>query len=186
MKRGSETVEKDIARVIFNEKQIRDKLLDVSQTLIRDYQDKEWTVIAILNGSLIFLADLIRLIPYPIRLDTIDAATYGESTFPQGETRVIRQFKIDIEGKHVLVIDDIVDTGSTLTKVLEDIRKYHPKTLKSCVLLNRISKRRRGVQPEYRCFDIGDDYVVGYGLDYNNKYRNLPFIAVLKDECYRR
>lgn len=177
-------MERDIARVIINEKQIREKLLELSKTLIYDYQDKDWTVIAILNGSLIFLADLIRLIPFPIRLDTIDAATYGESTLPQGETKVLRQFKIDIEGKHVLVVDDIVDTGSTLKRVLEDIRRYHPRTLKSCVLLNRTSRRRYDVRPEYCCFDIGDDYVVGYGLDYNNKYRNLPFIAVLKDECY--
>lgn len=179
-------MERDIARVIINEKQIQEKLLELSKILIHDYQDKEWTVIAILNGSLIFLADLIRLIPFPIRLDTIDAATYGESTLPQGETKVIRQFKTDIEGKHVLVVDDIVDTGSTLKRVLEDIKKYHPRTLKSCVLLNRSSRRRHHVRPEYCCFDIGDDYVVGYGLDYNNKYRNLPFIGVLKDECYHR
>lgn len=116
-------MERDIARVIINEKQIQEKLLELSKILIHDYQDKEWTVIAILNGSLIFLADLIRLIPFPIRLDTIDAATYGESTLPQGETKVIRQFKTDIEGKHVLVVDDIVDTGSTLKRVLEDIKK---------------------------------------------------------------
>ncbi len=179
-------MERDIARVIINEKQIQEKLLELSKILIHDYQDKEWTVIAILNGSLIFLADLIRLIPFPIRLDTIDAATYGESTLPQGETKVIRQFKTDIEGKHVLVVDDIVDTGSTLKRVLEDIKKYYPRTLKSCVLLNRSSRRRYHVRPEYCCFDIGDDYVVGYGLDYNNKYRNLPFIGVLKDECYHR
>lgn len=179
-------MEKDIARIIISERQIQDKLLELSKTLICDYQGKDWTVIAILNGSLIFLADLIRLIPFPIRLDTIDAATYGESTFPQEETKIIRHFKIDIEGKHVLVIDDIVDTGSTLKRVLEDIKKYHPETLKSCVFLNRRSRRRYNVRPEYCCFDIGDDYVVGYGLDYNNKYRNLPFIAVLKDECYRR
>ncbi len=178
-------MEKDIAKIIINEDQIRNKLLDLSKTLVHDYKDKEWTIIAILNGSLVFLADLIRLISFPIRLDTIDAATYGESTFPKEETKVIRQFKIDIEDKHVLVIDDIIDTGSTLKRVLEDIGRYHPKTLKSCVLLNRASRRRYSIHPEYCCFDIGDEFVVGYGLDYNNKYRNLPFIAVLKDECYR-
>ncbi|GAB63905.1 MAG: hypoxanthine phosphoribosyltransferase [Candidatus Jettenia sp.] len=179
-------MEKDIARVIIREEQIRNKLHELSKTLIHDYQGKEWTIIAILNGSLVFLADLIRLIPFPIRLDTIDAATYGEYTFPKGETKVVHQFKIDIEDKHVLVIDDIIDTGSTLKRVLDDIKGYHPKTLKSCVLLNRLSRRRHHIHPEYCCFDIGDDFVVGYGLDYNNKYRNLPFIGVLKDECYRR
>lgn len=179
-------MEKDIAKIVVSEEQIRGKLLELSKTLIHDYKDKEWTVIAILNGSLVFLADLIRLIPFPIRLDTIDAATYGESSFPAADTKIIRQFKIDIENKHVLVIDDIADTGSTLKRVLDDIKKYKPKTIKSCVLLNRVSRRRHHIYPEYCCFDIGDDFVVGYGLDYNNKYRNLPFIAVLKDECYRR
>ena len=179
-------MEKDIAKIVISEDQIRNKLLELSKTLIRDYTGKEWTIIAILNGSLVFLADLIRLIPFSIRLDTIDAATYGESTFPATETKINRQFKIDIEGKHVLVIDDIADTGSTLNRVLDDIKKYKPRTLKSCVLLNRSSRRRFNIQPEYCCFDIGDDFVVGYGLDYNNKYRNLPFIAVLKDACYRR
>lgn len=178
-------MEKDIAKIIINEEQIRNKLLELAKTLVHDYKGKEWTIIAVLNGSLVFLADLIRLIPFPIRLDTIDATTYGESTFPKEETKVIRQFKIDIEDKHVLVIDDIIDTGNTLERVLEDIGKYHPKTLKSCVLLNRMSRRRYNIHPEYCCFDIGDEFVVGYGLDYNNKYRNLPFIAVLKDECYR-
>ena len=118
---------KDIAKIVISEEQIRNKLLELSKTLIRDYTGKEWTIIAILNGSLVFLADLIRLIPFPIRLDTIDAATYGESTFPTSETKVIRQFKIDIEGKHVLVIDDIADTGSTLNRVLDDIKNTNPE-----------------------------------------------------------
>ena len=179
-------MEKHIAKIVINEDQIRNKLLELSKTLIRDYTGKEWTIIAVLNGSLVFLADLIRLIPFSVRLDTIDAATYGESTFPTSETKIIRQFKIDIEDKHVLVIDDIADTGSTMKRVLDDIKKYKPRTLKSCVFLNRSSRRRYNIKPEYRCFDIADDFVVGYGLDYNNKYRNLPFIAVLKDECYRR
>ena len=109
-------MEKDIAKIVISEEQIRNKLLELSKTLISDYTGKEWTIIAILNGSLVFLADLIRLIPFSIRLDTIDAATYGESTFPTTETKINRQFKIDIEGKHVLVIDDIADTGSTLEK----------------------------------------------------------------------
>ncbi len=179
-------MEKDIDRVLINEEEIQKKLHQLSKTLIHDYKDKECTIIAILNGSLVFLADLIRLIPFPIRLDTVDAATYVDSTSPKGETKILRQFKIDIENKHVLVVDDIIDTGTTLKRILEDIRKYHPRSLKSCVLLNRLSRRQYNIQPEYYCFDVGNDFVVGYGLDYNNKYRNLPFIGVLKDECYRR
>ncbi|MDR4508309.1 MAG: hypoxanthine phosphoribosyltransferase [Candidatus Brocadiaceae bacterium] len=178
-------MKKDIDRIVFNEKQIQQRLLELSKALIRDYHEKELTIISILSGSLVFLADLIRLIPFPIRLDTIDASAYGNSTFPKGETNILRQFKIDIENKHVLVVDDIVDTGTTLKKVVEEIRKYQPKTLKNCVLLNRKNRRQCQLQIDYYGFDIGDDFVVGYGLDYNNRYRNMPFIAVLKDECYR-
>ncbi|MCF6148502.1 MAG: hypoxanthine phosphoribosyltransferase [Candidatus Kuenenia sp.] len=179
-------MKKDIARVVIKKKQLQDKLTELSKTLINDYQNKEWTIIAILNGSLVFLADLIRLIPYSIRLDTIDASSYGDSTISKGEVNIIHNFKIDIEGKHVLVIDDIIDTGNTLKKVLADIKKYNPASLKSCVLLNRSGRRQNKIKPDYCCFHIGDDFVVGYGLDYNNKYRNLPYIAVLNDECYHR
>lgn len=179
-------MEKDIARVVVDEKQIKDKLIELSKTLINDYQNKEWTIIAVLNGSLVFLADLIRLIPFSVRLDTIDASSYGDSTISKGEVNIIHNFKIDIEGKHVLVIDDIIDTGNTLKKVLADIKKYSPASLKSCVLLNRSGRRQSKIKPDYCCFNVGDDFVVGYGLDYNNKYRNLPYVAVLNDECYRR
>ncbi|MCF6158386.1 MAG: hypoxanthine phosphoribosyltransferase [wastewater metagenome] len=179
-------MEKDIARVIISEEKIRSKLIELSKKLLCDYQDKDWTIIAILTGSLVFLTDLIRQIPVPIRLDTIDVATYGESTSPMGESKIIRHFKIDIKDKHVLVVDDIIDTGSTLKKVLEDIKSYQPRTLKTCVLLNRLGRRQFHIQPDYCCFTIGNEFVVGYGLDYNNKYRNLPFIGTLKDECYRR
>ncbi|WP_295103444.1 hypoxanthine phosphoribosyltransferase [uncultured Candidatus Kuenenia sp.] len=179
-------MEKDVARVVISEKQIKDKLIELSSTLINTYQNKEWTIIAILNGSLVFLADLIRHIPFSIRLDTIDASSYGDSTISKGEVNIIHNFKIDIEGKHVLVIDDIVDTGNTLKKVLADIKKYAPASLKSCVLLSRSGRRQNKIKPDYCCFNVGDDFVVGYGLDYNNKYRNLPYIAVLKGECYSR
>ncbi len=178
-------MEKDIAKVVIDEGQIRGKLLELSKTLINDYKEKDWTIIAILNGSLIFLADLIRLIPFPVRLDTVDATAYGESTFPKEDPKIIRQFKIDIEDKHVLIMDDIIDTGGTMKRVIEDIKKYNPRSLKSCVLLSRIGRRQYNIKPDYCCFDIGNEFVVGYGLDYNNKYRNLPFIAILKDECYR-
>ena len=136
-------------------------------------------------GSLVFLADLIRLIPFLSGWILSMPQLYGESTFPTTET-INRQFKIDIEGKHVLVIDDIADTGSTFERVLDDIRKIQTQVTQELRSFKQIGRRRFNIQPEYSCFDIGDDFVVGYGLDYSNKYRNLPFIAVLKDECYRR
>ena len=179
-------MENDIERVIISKEQIDKKLRFLSKELIKDYKEKDWTIIAVLNGSLVFLSDLIRLMPYPMRLDTINASTYGNSTTPKGETTILSPFKSDIEGRDVLIVDDIIDTGNTLSKVIGDTRRYCPKTIKSCVLLNRPDRRVNSFDPDYYCFEIGNDYVVGYGLDYDNKYRNLPYIGVLKPEIFQK
>ncbi|MGR3221175.1 MAG: hypoxanthine phosphoribosyltransferase [Candidatus Anammoxibacter sp.] len=179
-------MEKDIERVIISKEQIKERLDILSKDLLKDYKGKDWTIIAILNGSLVFLADLIRLIPYPMRLDTISASTYGDSTVPKGETVLLTALKTDIKERDVLIIDDIIDTGNTLSKVMEDVKRYEPKSIKSCVLLNRSDRRVNGYEPDYCCFDLGNDYVVGYGLDYDNKYRNLPYIGVLKPDIFQQ
>lgn len=179
-------MEKDIERVIISAEQIKKRLISLSEILLKDYKGKDWTIIAVLNGSLVFLSDLIRLMPYPLRLDTISASTYGDSTVPKGETVLLNPFKTDIEGRDVLIVDDIIDTGATLRKVIEDTKRYEPKTIKSCVLLNRHERRVNGYEPDYCGFEIGNDYVVGYGLDYDNKYRNLPYIGTLKPEIFQK
>ena len=179
-------MEKDIERVVINRKEIAERLNGLSKNLIEDYNGKEWTVIAVLNGSLVFLADLIRLIPCSLRLDTITASTYGDSTFPKGETKLLGSIKEDIKGRDVLIIDDIVDTGSTLRKVIKEALRYDPKSIKSCVLLNRPDRRDNDFEPDYCGFVVGNDYVVGYGLDYDNRYRNLPYIGALKPEVFQK
>lgn len=179
-------MDNDIQRVIVTKEGIAEKLDSLALDLIKEYEGKDWTIIAVLNGSLVFLADLIRLIPFPLRLDTINASTYGDCTYPKGETVLLNQIRMDIEGRDVLIIDDIVDTGTTLTKVMEDAKKYNPKSVKSCVLLSRPDRRANNFKPDYCCFDIGNDYVVGYGLDFDNKYRNLPYIGVLKSEIFHK
>lgn len=179
-------MDKDIERVVITEEEIKDKLTNLSKALIDNYKGKEWTIIAVLNGSLVFLSDLIRLIPYPLRLDTISASTYGDATYPKGETVILNHIGTDIEGRDVLIIDDIVDTGSTLTKVMEEAKRYNPKSVKCCTLLSRSDRRANDFKPDYCCFEIGNDYVVGYGLDYDNKYRNLPYIGVLKREIFQK
>lgn len=179
-------IENDIERILISKEEIKERLVTLAKGLVKDYKGKDWTLVAILNGSLVFLADLIRLIPYQIRLDTISASTYGDSTLPKGDTVILNPFKTDIAGRDVLIIDDIIDTGHTLSRVVEDIKKYQPSSLKTCVFLNRVNRRLKKIEPDYYCFEIGNDYVVGYGLDYDNNYRNLPYIAALKPEIFQR
>lgn len=179
-------MENDIERVVITEEAIQEKVLEISRRLAKDYKDKELTLIGILNGSLVFLSDLIRQLPISLRLDTIGASTYGSSTFPRVETTLLSKLRIDVEGRDVVLVDDIIDTGATLHRVVEDVKKCNPRSLKTCVLLNRPSRRSIDIEPDYCGFQIGDEFVVGYGLDYDNRYRNLPYIAVLKPECYAR
>ncbi len=182
----SEEIKKDIDKVIITEEDIKKKVEELSKRLITDYKGKDITLVAILNGSLVFLSDLIRQMPFSMRLDTVGADTYGAQTFPKTEPRLLNSLKVDIQGRDVLIIDDIIDTGKTLKRVLEDISRYKPRSLKTCVLLNRPHRRQVELEPDYCGFRIGDEFVVGYGLDFNNCYRNLPFIATLKPECYGR
>ncbi len=181
-----ENMENDISRVVISKEQIKERLDILSKSLLECYKGKDWTIIAVLNGSLVFLSDLIRLMPYPMRLNTISASTYGDSTVPKGETVLLSPIKADIEGRDVLIIDDVIDTGATLRKVVDDTWKYKPNSVKTCVLLNRPDRRLTDYEPDYSSFEIGNDYVVGYGLDFDNKYRNLPFIGALKPEIFRR
>lgn len=176
----------NIEKIVITEDAIRQKVQEISRKLAKDYKGKELTLVGILNGSLVFLSDLIRLLPFSLRLDTIGASTYGSSTSPKAETILLSKLRMDVEGRDVVLVDDIIDSGQTLHRVVEDIRKCNPRSLKTCVLLSRPSRRSVDIKPDYCGFEIGDEFVVGYGLDYNNCYRNLPYIAVLKSECYSR
>lgn len=179
-------MKKDIEKIIIPTEDITKKVGELSRRLVTDYQERDLTIVAILNGSLVFLSDLIRQLPFSMRLDTIGADAYGSQTFPRAEPRLLNSLKVDIQDRDVLIIDDIVDTGKTLQKVIGDINRYKPRTLKTCVLLNRSHRRQVKLEPDYCGFNIGDEFVVGYGLDFNNRYRNLPFIATLKAECYSK
>ncbi len=177
-------MEKAIEKVLISESQIKEKVKEAAQRITIDYEHKNLTIVSILNGSLVFLADLIRLIPFPVKIDTIRVSTYtGDSTFPQKEADIINKISLDIKNEHVLIVDDILDTGRTLTKIMQMIKEHHPLSLKVCVLLNKPARREIKIVPDYCCFEVEDKFVVGYGLDYDNKYRNLPYVAVLKENC---
>ncbi len=172
----------DIGEVLITETEIKNRVSELAQKLAVDYKHKNLTIIGVLNGSLVFLSDLIRQIPFPVKIDTIRANTYvGTSTFPKAETEIIHNINTNVKDEHVLIVDDILDTGKTLSEIVRMITKQDPLSIKVCVLLNKRARREREIEPDYCCFEIEDKFVVGYGLDFDNRYRNLPYVAVLRD-----
>ena len=172
----------DLERVLFDEATILRRLDEIAARLSADYKDRELTVIAVLNGSLIFMADLLRRIPLPLKLDCLSVASYHGGTQTTGEV-VFKQIDLpDVAGRHILVLDDILDSGVTLAAISEKLRTVQPLSVKICVLLRKAKERLRQVEADYVGFDIEDEFVVGYGLDYMERYRNLPCIGVLRKE----
>ena len=174
----------NIEKILFHESTIFSRLDELSQQITEDYKDKDITVISILNGSFIFMADLLRRIQLPLRLDCISVSSYhgerssGEITFRQNDIQ-------NVCNRHVLLLDDILDSGLTLHTIKQKIIDEGAASVKSCVLLRKDIKRKVNEEADYVGFTIGKQFVVGYGLDYNQDYRNLPFIGVLKKEAIK-
>ena len=159
----------------------------MGRKLTEDYADKRsLLLIGVLKGALMFIVDLARAIELPVTLDFMAVASYGASTETNGIVRILKDLDSSIEGKHVLVVEDIVDSGLTLNYILETLRNRNPASLRVCALLDKRERRHVDVPIDYVCFNIPDEFVVGYGLDFNQIYRNLPFVGVLKPETYSR
>ena len=174
-------MQEDLERVLFDESTILRRLDELAAAITAEYQGRELTVIAVLNGSLIFAADLLRRIPLPLKLDCLSVASYG-GTATTGEV-VFRQIALpDVAGRHILILDDILDSGVTLAAIREKLGHEWPLSVKICVLLRKLKARLRPVEADHVGFNIGDEFVVGYGLDYMERYRNLPCIGVLRKE----
>ena len=172
----------DLDRILFDEATIHRRLDELAARISQDYRDRELTVIAILNGSVILMADLLRRIPLPLKLDCLSVASYHGGTKPSGEL-VFRQVSLpDVAGRHVLILDDILDSGVTLATIREKLETAGPLSVRICVLLEKKKTRARAIDPDYVGFEIADEFVVGYGLDYMERYRNLPCIGVLRKD----
>jgi hypoxanthine phosphoribosyltransferase len=170
----------DLEKVLFDEPAIHRRLDDMAAQISNDYRDRELTVIAVLHGSLMFVADLLRRIPLPLKLDCLSVASYHGKAQSSGEV-VFKQITLpDIEGRDILVLDDILDSGSTLAAVRETLKTARPHSIRICVLLSKKKQRAREVEADYVGFEIEDKFVVGYGLDFRERYRNLPYIGVLR------
>ena len=170
----------DLDRILFDEKTIFRRLDELAAQISGDYHDRELTVIAILNGSLIFMADLLRRIPLPLKLDCLSVASYHGGLQTSGEVIFRQVAPPDVAGRHILLLDDILDSGTTVDAIREKLETVSPRSIRVCVLLRKIKRRIRAIDADYVGFDIADEFVVGYGLDYMERYRNLPYIGVLR------
>jgi len=175
-------MQSDIERVLFDGPAIHKRLEEMATQITADYSDRELKVIAILTGSLMFMSDLLRRIPLPLRLDCLSVASYHGKTKASGDV-IFKQLSVpDVADRDVLILDDILDTGHTLAAVRRKLETAKPRSIRVCVLLSKRKQRARDVDVDYIGFEIEDEFVVGYGLDFMEQYRNLPYLAVLKKE----
>jgi len=175
----------EVECILITEQQIERRLLAMSREIQRDFAGREMVVVSLLNGTVMFLADLIRHLSLPLRLDFIGVSSYGTGT-ESGELVFTKELRLDVRGRDVLLVDDILDTGKTMCRVLAKIRQLNPHRIKTCVLLNKAARRTEDVEADYVGFEIPDFFVVGYGLDFAERYRNLPFVGVLHPHVYEQ
>jgi hypoxanthine phosphoribosyltransferase len=176
---------KELDRVLITEGQIGRRITELSRVIERDFTGREMVIVSLLNGTVMFLADLIRYLSLPLRLDFIGVSSYGAGT-ESGELVFTKELRLDVRGRDVLLVDDILDTGRTMVRVLAKLGALKPRVVKTCVLLNKASRRVEQIEADYVGFEIPDLFVVGYGLDFAERYRNLPFVGVLRPEVYGR
>lgn len=173
-------VNEGLDQVLLTEPQIQRRLDQLAGELAREYTERELTVVAVLTGSVMFVADLLKRLPIQLRLDYIGVSSYHGGPQPVGELTITKALQLDVRDRDVLVVDDILDTGQTLVRVREILLRLQPRSLKCCVFLEKKVPHVDNIQADYVAFEIPNKFVVGYGLDYRERYRNLPFVATLK------
>jgi len=178
-------LEDDVAEILITEEELQARVAELGKAISNDYRGKDLLLVCILRGAVVFLSDLMRHITIPHEIDFMAVSSYGAATETSGIVRILKDLETSIEGRNVLIVEDIVDTGLTLDYIISNLKTRRPASLRTCVLLNKSERRLVDVPLDYVGFDIPNKFVVGYGLDYGEKYRNLPFIGVLKPELYR-
>ncbi len=176
--------ERDIERILITEQQIQDKLRELGEQITRDYEGRELLLLGVLKGAFVMMADLSRHIRIPLEVDFMAVASYGAATKTSGVVRILKDLDHDLEGRHVLLIEDIVDSGLTLNYLLKNLRGRRPASLEVCALLKKTGIQRVHLDVKYVGFEIPPDFVVGYGLDFAERFRNLPYVGLLKPEAY--
>jgi hypoxanthine phosphoribosyltransferase len=174
----------EVERVLIDEERLARRVKSLAREIERDFRGRELVVVSLLNGTVLFLADLIRHLNLPLRLDFIGVSSYGVGT-ESGDLVFTKELRLDVRGRNVLLLDDILDTGNTLSRVKSKLRALKPRRLRTCVLLDKPARRTQPVQADYVGFEVPNLFVVGYGLDFAERYRNLPFVGVLHPHIYK-
>ena len=174
----------EVQSVLITDAQLARRVKTLAREIEKDFRGREMVVVSLLNGTVLFLADLIRHLNLPLRLDFIGVSSYGLGT-ESGELVFTKELRLDVRGRDVLLVDDILDTGKTMSRVLPKLKALKPRRIKTCVLLDKPERRTHKIQADYIGFGIPDYFVIGYGLDFAERYRNLPFVGVLHPHIYK-
>jgi hypoxanthine phosphoribosyltransferase len=178
------TIHADVQEILLTEDKIQARVAELGAQLNADYAGLEPVLISVLKGSIVFLADLVRSMELPLSIDIMEVSSYGAATETSGQVRILKDLSNPIEGRHVIVVEDIIDTGLTLNYLLRYLREKGPASLRICCLLDKPARRLTEIPIDYVGFTIPDRFVVGYGLDYGERYRNLPYVGVLRPSVY--
>lgn len=176
----------DIRAVLVSEQQLKDKVAQLGAQISQDYADKDLVLVSILKGAVVFMADLMRAVTIPCSIDFMVVSSYGAGTTTTGLVKIIKDLDSELSGKDVLIVEDILDTGVTLSNLVPMLKMRNPNSVRICAILDKPSRRRADIQADYTGFQVPDEFVVGYGLDYDEKYRNLPYVGVLKPSVYEK
>ena len=174
----------DVEDILLDTDTVATRVTELGAELVRDYTGRDPVLVSVLKGSLVFLADLMRVMDLPMSIDLMEVSSYGSGTESSGQVRILKDLSKPIEGRDVIVVEDIIDTGLTLNYLLRYLGERHPASIKVCCLLDKPARRLAEIPIDYRGFTIPDRFVIGYGLDYDERYRNLPYIGVLKPSVY--
>jgi hypoxanthine phosphoribosyltransferase len=176
----------DIQEVLYSEEQIQGKIKELGEKISVDYEGRNPLVICVLKGAFIFMADLVKRITVPLELDFMAVSSYGQSTKSSGVVKIIKDLDVPVEGRNILIVEDIIDSGLTLSYLIDVLERRNALSISVVALFNKPARRTVDLEPDYSGYVLPDEFVVGYGLDYAEKYRNLPFIGILKPEIYTR
>ena len=177
---------RDVKEVLLTEDQIINKVKEIGKAISEDYKEKDLLVVGILKGSVIFASELIKNISIPCEIDFMAVSSYGNSTETSGVVRILKDLDHGIEGKDIIIVEDIIDSGVTLDYLLKYLKARRANSIEIVTLLTKPSRRRVDLSVKYCGFEVPDEFLVGYGLDYSEKYRNLPYVGILKEEVYKK
>jgi hypoxanthine phosphoribosyltransferase len=178
------SIHDDVSKILISEEELKVKIRELGKKITEDYADEQLIVVGILKGASVFMSDLIREIDSKIEVDFMVVSSYGNSTTTTGVVRILKDLETDIEGYNILLVEDIIDTGITLSYLKNYLYHRNAKSVRICTLLNKPSRREKAVEIDYEGFQVPDEFIVGYGIDYAENYRNLPYIGALKREIY--